>query len=191
MPRTYDMTKRSRQAAETRSGILDATENLLMEKPLSQIQLQEIAEKAGTTVQTVIRHMGSRDGCLKEVAKKVEKRVHLQRRMRDPKELDKALQDLIDHYELEGRLVLNLLKQEQMGDPDAAEFTKQGRVFHRHWVEKCFGLESDESNGVVVDALVAATDIYTWKLLRLDLGRSQTETYRVMMLTVNQIIQKK
>ncbi len=65
--------------------------------------------------------------------------------------------------------------------------TDPGRALHRDWVEGVFryllpvaGSAHDE----LVDLLVVATDVYTWKLLRLDRGldRRRTEE-RIRTLT--------
>lgn len=189
MPRTYDMNKRNLQAKQTLKDILDSTESLLAEKALSDISLKEIASKAGTTVQTVLRHTGSRDGCLQAVAKRVAERVELQRGDIEPGNIEKAIRDLVDHYDKEGELVLNLLTQERSGDQKVGEFIQQGRDYHRRWVEQSFLPENQACDRTVVDALVVVTDIYAWKLLRLDLKRSKTETREVMILTIRKILE--
>jgi AcrR family transcriptional regulator len=189
MSRTYDMSKRSRQAAQTTSRILEATEQLLTEHTLEEITLNNIAKEAGTTVQTVIRHMGSREGCLRAVAEQVAERVEEQRGQSQPGDIPTALTDLVDHYESEGRLILNLLAQEQAGDAYAQEMTEQGRAYHRNWVNRCLAADLTDPAQSTIDALVAATDIYIWKLLRLDLGRSREQVQQTMLTTVQQLLE--
>jgi hypothetical protein len=78
----------------------------------------------------------------------------------------------VDHYEQRGRPVLLMLAQEPT-DPRVARITDNGRALHRAWVEEVFTplLPTDESDRAAgVDLLVVATDVYTWKLLRLDRG---------------------
>ncbi len=41
---------------------------------------------------------------------------------------------------------------------------------HRDWVETIFALRSSPGGEDLVDLLVVATDVYTWKLLRRDRG---------------------
>ena len=185
MPRTYDMTKRARAAAETTERIVDATERLLATTPLPEVTLQAIADGAGVTVQTVLRHMGSRDGCFDAVAARVRARIDQRRGASAPGDVEGAIAGLMAHYEADGRLVLNLLAQEAGQDDLARATVRQGRDYHRAWVERCFGPllarapGDDGSAGFDaerVDALVAATDLYVWKLLRLDLKRSAAAT---------------
>lgn len=191
--RTYDMTKRSRRAARTAEQIAAATEALLADTPVADVTLQSIADGAGVTVQTVLRHMGSREGCFEAAGARVAARVEAQRGRTEPGDIDGAIADLIQHYEAEGLLVLNLLAQESGENDLARQASETGRAYHRSWVKRCFAPQlaqlasrsSDESERAhehheAVDALVAATDLYVWKLLRLDLGRSVQATQAVV-----------
>ena len=180
MARSYDMSRRSAQADRTAERIVTATEALVATGPLSEVTLSSIAEGAGVTVQTVLRHMGSREGCLEAVGRRVAERIAQQRGHTEPGDARAAITELIAHYEAEGRLVLNLLGQEQASDDTAAQTVAEGRAFHRAWVERCFGPLMAEPTQETVDAVVAATDIYIWKLIRLDLGRSRTATEAVI-----------
>lgn len=171
MPRAYDMSSRADSAARTAERIAASTESLLATVPVGDITLQAIAEGAGVTVQTVLRHMGNREGCFDAVRQRVLVRVEAGRGQSPPGDIDAALTDLLTHYEADGRLVLNLLTQEAV-EPLARDAAESGRAWHRAWVERCFGPLVGEPDQCTTDALVAATDLYVWKLLRLDLGRS-------------------
>lgn len=191
MTRAYDMTLRAKLAAETNERIVAATETLLAEGPLAGVTLKAIAQRAGVTVQTVLRHMGSRDGCIEAVGRRIAERVEAQRGRSEPGDVAAAIADLVEHYEAEGRLVLNLLAQEGGADPLARRAADEGRAFHRAWVRRCFAPQLAERDAAALDeapalarerldALVAATDLYVWKLLRLDLGRSREATEGVL-----------
>lgn len=192
MTRTYDMTNRARRAAQTTDRIVTSTERLLASGPLADVTLPAIAEGAGVTVQTVLRHMASRDGCLDAVAQRVAKRVEAQRGATLPGDVDGAISSLVAHYEAEGRLVLNLLAQEHDGEPVAREGVERGRSYHRDWVRRAFGIARGRADPAadraLVDALVAATDLYVWKLLRLDLRRSVEATEATMARLVRGVL---
>lgn len=189
MARTYDMSKRSRKAAQTTESIIEATERLLAERSLEEISLNAIAEEAEITVQTVLRHMESRDGCLYAVAERVSSRVKEQRDIADSESINEAINKLVEHYEAEGKLVLNLLAQEHSGDSFASDLTNEGRAFHRKWVKHSIAPQAKQDNSELIDALVAATDIYVWKLLRLDIGRSKSTTKKVITNMVKNILE--
>ena len=87
------------------------------------------------------------------------------------------------------RLVLNLLAQEGGGEAVPHEAAEAGRAYHRAWVVRCFGPWAQEPDPQVVDALVAATDLYVWKLLRLDLGRTRRATEAVVARLVRSVLE--
>lgn len=188
MPRTYDMTKRDRSSSLTRCRIVDATEALVATSPTDEVTLLAIAGDAGVTVQTVLRHMGSRDGCFHAVAERVERRVRDQRELSQPGDVAGALAGLLAHYEADGRLVLNLLSHEDR-DEFAAQAARRGRSYHRSWVDRCLGPLLARPSDDALDALVVATDLYVWKLLRLDLGRSRDECEAVITRLVNAVLE--
>lgn len=189
MPRAYDNTKRAERAAETRARIAVSTEALLAAVPVGDVTLDAIAAGAGVTVQTVLRHMGSREGCFEAAAERVAERVARQRGRTRPGDLAAAVAELVAHYEAEGRLMLHLLAQAG-GDAKAAAWTADGRAVHRDWVRRYLVADAagcDEE--ATVDALVAATDLYVWKLLRLDLGRSAAATEGIVAAMVRSILE--
>jgi len=55
-----------------------------------------------------------------------------------------------------------------------------GRAFHRAWVERAFPAALAGLRGAArerrVAQLIADTDVYTWKLLRRDLGLGERQT---------------
>ena len=93
-----------------------------------------------------------------------------------------AVRILMDHYEKRGSSVLLLLAQEQ-SEEQVARITSNGRALHRTWVAEVFQPFLPAGRGAreeLLDLLVVATDVYAWKLLRLDrgLGRSDQERWK-------------
>src|SRR5436190_22718624 len=87
-----------------------------------------------------------------------------------------AVRVLYDSYDKDGDAVLRLLAQEER-IPAVHEMAEAGRRWHRAWVERTFGPPSDE-RGVV--ALIVATDLLTWKLLRREMGLGRREAERIV-----------
>ncbi len=191
MARTYDMTRRARAAAETADRIVTTAESLLATLPVHEITLQDIADGAGVTVQTVLRHMGTREGVFAAVGERIGARVAAQRGHATPGDVAGAIALLVAHYEDEGRLVLNLLAQEASADPVPREAAEAGRAYHRAWVQRLIEPLVSQPNAELLDALVAATDLYVWKLLRLDLGRSTAATEAVMARLVRAALEER
>ena len=150
--------------------------------------LAAIADGAQVTVQTVLRHMGSREGCFAAVRERVRARIEADRGHVLPGDVAQALAGLMAHYERDGRLVLNLVAQES-ADLLLQAAVAEGRAYHRDWVQRAFGTliicaDRDEQ----LDALVTATDLSAWKLLRIDLGRSERATAAVLHRLVRAVL---
>jgi|APEBP8051073058_1049385.scaffolds.fasta_scaffold00164_28 AcrR family transcriptional regulator len=170
------MTARARAVEETRGRILDAVLLLHEQRLSADISLADVADEAGVSVQTVLRHFGSREGLIDAAIERATADVEAERRS-DPGDVAGAVRAVVEHYERRGDGVLLLLAQEG-SEAFAANVTATGRALHRRWVETCFGplLPRGPARAATVDLLVVATDVYTWKLLRRDRGLSAQST---------------
>ena len=172
--RPYVMTARAEAVAQTRERILRAVIGLAGHGPLAAISLSAVAADADVSVQTVLRQFGSRDGLIDAAVEVAHQQIATERSS-PPDDVPGALSALVDSYEKGGDSSILLLGQ-QPNDTRAARIATLGREFHRAWVEDVFahllgdtGPEREE----MVDMLVIATDVYTWKLLRRDRGLSR------------------
>lgn len=180
--RQYDMTGREQAKTATRESIVAATIDCFMAERSFAVTLPVIADRAGVTVKTVLRHFGSRDALVEAALTQAYDEVMSERRppAGDP---DTALKVLIDHYERRGPVVLAMLSEEN--DPRALRMTNAGKLAHREWVEEVFAdrlPQQSEACSRLIDVLVVATDVYAWKLLRLDRGLSVDEVHDRMAL---------
>jgi AcrR family transcriptional regulator len=186
--RPYTMTARARSVEETRARIIDACVALHGERPVTDIALDDIAGRAGVSVQTVLRHFGSRAG-LEEASF-----VHAQQAVVDERrtpvgDVAAAVHVIVDHYERRGDQALLMLAQESHQEL-MARITEQGKALHRAWVQEVFapyvaGADDPEE---LTDLLVVATDVYTWKLLRRDRGLGRDRTERRMRHLVDRLL---
>jgi len=180
--RAYRQTARAEAAEQTRRDIMAAAVALWRTRDWEAVTLADIAEQAGCTVQTVLRRFGSKDGvvdaCLEEKVSGVEA-LRDQAPAGDP---DAALAVLLPHYETDGDATLRTLALEERSTV-ARRIAEHGRRHHRSWCARVFApyLPAPRTTlyAVRLDAFVAATDLYLWKLLRRDLGRTEAETRRV------------
>lgn len=176
--RPYTMTARARSVEQTRTRILDATVALHGERLASGIALDDVAGRAGVSVQTVLRHFGSRAG-LVDAAFEHGRRAVQEERQAPVGDVGAAVRVLVDHYEARGDGVLVMLAQEQTEEL-VRRITDGGRRVHRAWVQEVFApqLAGHRDPDGLTDLLVVATDVYAWKLLRRDrvLSRERTET---------------
>lgn len=183
--RKYDMSTREAAKLGTRDAIIDACVQACMAQRSFGVTLAAVAERAGVTVKTVLRHFGSRDDLLDAAFQRAYDEA-IAERTSPPGDIDSALDALIAHYERLGDVVLAMLAQED-SDARARRMNATGRLTHRAWVEEVFGehLPSDhDTRSRVVDALVVATDVYCWKILRRDRKLSVPEVRdRILLLT--------
>jgi AcrR family transcriptional regulator len=187
--RAYTMTARARSMEQTRGRILDATVDLHSERLATEIGLEQIAERAGVSVQTVLRHFGSRDRLVEAALAHAMASVEDERRtpVGDP---DAAVHVIVDHYETRGDGVLLMLAQEQSHEL-MRTVTESGRRMHRAWVEEVFAPyvgRGGADAATLTDLLVVATDVYTWKLLRRDRGLSRQQTESRMRALVGAVL---
>lgn len=178
MTRAYAAGLRALLAADTSVRILEEAERLFCTQPFDRVTLAAVAEAAGVTIPTLQRKYGNKEGLFKACGDVIRTRVQAQRGVPPRGDVEAALAQLVDHYEAEGALVWHLLRQEA-DVPSLQKPLAEGRRTHRAWVEGVFEAQLSGLKGARraarVDALVAATDLYLWKLLRLDLGRSRDE----------------
>jgi AcrR family transcriptional regulator len=179
--RRYDNRKRASNAADTGRRILEATRELFMERPLSEITLIAVADRAGVTVQTVIRRFGDRSGLIDATVEHTAAQVMAQRDAAPAGNVPGAIENLLEHYETTGALALKMLSEEGTSAA-VADMTETGRRLHRLWCERVFApfLEDDflpdgADRGRRLAQFVALCDVYTWKLLRLDAGLTRDQ----------------
>lgn len=183
--RAYNSPKRASAAAQTGHRILQATEDLFLEGPLSEVTLNAVAERAGVTVQTVIRRYGDRTSLIDACAKAAAARVGSQRNAAPPGDVPAAVDNLMEHYETTGSLALKLLAEEETS-PVLAAITAGGRRLHRQWCARVFApylehLDGGPDRDRRLAQFVALCDVYTWKLLRLDAGLSRDQVAHCLL----------
>jgi AcrR family transcriptional regulator len=186
------MRARAEATARTRERILRAARDLSVERVSLDVVLADVAERAGVSVQTVLRHFKTREALFDAV-------VHLGRtevveeRTAPSGDVPAAMRAIVSHYELRGDFVLNLLAQARR-DPRVAEVVEPGKALHRRWVAEVFAPQLAErparSRDVLTDLLVVATDVYAWALLRRDRQLSRATVERRMTQLVHAILRQ-
>jgi AcrR family transcriptional regulator len=186
--RPYRQTARAAAAESLRRGVVTAFNDLLLGRWIDEITLDEVAASAGTTRQTVIRLFGGKDGLLQAVLGLLRAEAAPRTSMPADDSGRAALEALIAHYESVGDMVVRFLAQEER-HPALQPLLAQGRREHRAWVAERFGSIQSGLNELErerqITRLVVATDIYTWKLLRRDFGKSQDEVLHLMVGIIN------
>lgn len=181
------MMARAQTSAATAERILDAAVDVFWELPTDKISLDEVARRAGVTVQTVIRRFGGRDALFTAAGARESERIRRQRDEAIPGDPASAVGALLDHYEVFGDRVLKMLAEEER-NPALRSVVDQGRTVHRDWCARVFAAALAPTRGLKRERrlaqFVAICDVYTWKLLRRHaaLSRSQSELALVELL---------
>ena len=190
-PRRYAMQARADSAAATRTRIMDAAASAMRRDFRPDIRLDAIAAEAGVSVQTVLRVFGSRRQLLDEVAETAVGDVAAEFIDVAPGDVTGIVRGYVNHYEKVGDLVVRNIQDET--DPDIHAFVERGRSAHRAGCAHGFAPQLEALTAArkrrAVDALVVVLDVYTWKLLRRDLGRSRRDTETTIHTLVTAILE--
>jgi AcrR family transcriptional regulator len=187
--RKYDMRARQLAKEATRDAIIDAAIDAFEAERTFSITLPTVAERADVTVKTILRHFGSRDALIDVAWQRLSDEIRAEREP-PPDNPANALDVLIEHYERRGTMVLTTLASED-SDARARRMNSAGRLGHRAWVEQVFGArlpDEPTERSRLIDVLVIATDVYTWKLLRLDRGLSVGDVSDRMLLMTEALL---
>ncbi len=181
--RPYRMQARAKAIEATRVRILEAAEVAFDELPFDAITLAAVAEQAGVSVQTVLRHFETKERLFLAALLYAGSKMAPDREVLPIGDLDEIVGVLVDHYERFGDRVLRTLALEDR-EPTLRQLTDLGRAFHREWCKQAFspalkGLRGAKRERRIAQ-FVTGTDIYVWKLLRRDQGLSQRQTKLAM-----------
>jgi AcrR family transcriptional regulator len=192
--RSYRMGARAEARAATNERILDSAEVIFEREPGDEPSLKAVAERAGVTVQTVIRHFGNRRALFVATLARLGSRMHSDRDRAPIGDAKGAIGILVDHYEAYGDRILLLLANEDR-DTLLGTIADIGRAYHQEWCEQVFapglaGLRGAKRERRVAQ-LVAVTDIYFWKLLRRDRDLSLPQAKLAMQELLEPLIEDK
>jgi AcrR family transcriptional regulator len=188
--RPYRMALRAAPKAETERRLLQAAERLFLERPYPDVRLEDIASAAGVSAPTVIHRFGSKESLLSAVVKSAQSRIEAQRAQAPAGNLDRAIRNLVDHYEHWGDHVMHLLSQEA-AIPAISQITTAGRAVHVEWVERTFARwlpRERVARSRRLAQLVALMDVYVWKILRRDRGLGRPETEKAIREMVSALL---
>jgi AcrR family transcriptional regulator len=179
--RGYTMRARAESSTKTRERILAAVIALSRDRLSLEIVLADVAERAGVSVQTVLRHFGGRQGLFEEAQSRRLAQVQAERAT-PVGDAASAIRTIVAFYDRTGEWSLRLQAQEH-SDGLSRQTVELGRRLHREWVEEAFApqLAGRRDREELVDLLVVSTDVLTWKILRRDGGMDRSTTCKRML----------
>lgn len=188
--RRYVMRARADAVGETRRSIIRAAIALVEERASLEFTLHDLAAEAGVSVQTALRHFGSRDAIVAAATELMQAEVVEERRA-PAGDVRASVATIVAHYERRGDFVVRMLGREHH-DERVRSLMEPGKQLHRAWVEECFAPQVDHLSHAarddVTDLLVVATDVYTWHLLRRGRGLSRVRCEAQMLALVEAVL---
>lgn len=194
--RKYDGSKRKAQAEARRAQILKCAAQMLADATNDEFRLEDVAQAAGVSVQTILRAFGSKDGLVvatleTEAPDGVDFSAFANIEVDD---VETFVRTVFSVYDKIGDLVIRALAEEHRS-PVFHKSLDVGRAYHIEWVSQVFapylGRRPPKERIVLFRALMAATDIYIWKILRRDEALSLEETIAAVTFTIKSLIQEK
>jgi AcrR family transcriptional regulator len=177
------MSARAQAAAQTRTRMLSAAWARFADEPYEDVLLREIAEDAAVSVQTLHTVFGSKEQLFTAAYLWWGQRVIAEREEAPVGQVPEAVANLFDAYEAHGGAVLRMLSQEER-IPAVRQMTDAGRAYHRAWAQRTFAPQLRGLRGARrerrLSAIVVATDLLVWKLLRRDMGIARGEAERIV-----------
>jgi len=188
--RSYTLGARAEAVVSTRERIVREAMQLLFDNYYEDVTLAEIARAAAVSHQTVLNHFSSKEGVALAVAELLTSETTDARYRAVPGDVNDAVAVVVGEYERFGDANFRwAAASERLGS--LATILDGARASHQAWLEHCFGPRLPEGRADrrrAVNALHAATDVYTWKLLRRDLGLSRAETTQTLIQLVEGIL---
>ncbi|HEY0632656.1 MAG TPA: helix-turn-helix domain-containing protein [Thermoleophilaceae bacterium] len=188
--RAYRMDARAQAASATLKSVLDVALRLFTDNPYDDVSLERVAAEAGVAKRTVLRRFGSKEALFSEAMNPAREEMIAHRQAAPVGDVPGVVANVVGQYEQWGANRLRLLEQEDR-IPLIAEWVQGGREWHWGWVERVFAPQLKGLRGAERvrrhAALVVLTDVYTWRLLRLDLKLSRTDTERTLVDLINRL----
>jgi len=188
--RPYRQSVRAEAAEATARRVIEAFSDCMRNRWFDELTLEEIAGRAGVTARTVIRRFGGKEGLLAAFAEDFIPAVGVSRDAA-PGDVDAAVERVVAVYEAWGDGIIRNLAQEER-HPALKPLLDRGRAAHRAITAQAFApwLEplAEPDRRRTLDTLVAATDVYAWKLARRDIGRSREETATLLRRLVDAVL---
>lgn len=200
--RTYKQVARAQAQERTRETLLQAASEEVERDGWTQASLEAVAERAGVTKQTALRHFGSKKGLFDAVIRQTSSIVVKERAAAPIGDIPGAVANLVRHYERYGDIVIRLLPYRDavvrvLGQEDLSSLVRRavdhGHEVHEEWVLRTFepqltNLDTGARERRLAQ-LVAVCDVYVWKIMRRDLGLSVPRAEAALVELIERLVE--
>lgn len=190
--RPYKQVARAQAQQRTRAALQDAAIEEFTRGSWAKTSLAELAERAGVTKQTLLRHFGSKDGLLMQALAHSASEMFSQRWSAPQGDIGGAVENVLDHYEAWGERSLRVGAWLGSPSPALAHLSQLARQLHYDWVEYAFAPQLERLQGPdrvrCRATLIALCDVHTWWLLSHDLGFERTEVQTTITNAIERLL---
>lgn len=199
--RPYKQVARAQAQERTRETLLQAASEEVERDGWRQASLESVAERAGVTKQTALRHFGSKEGLLDAVIRRMSSIVVKEREQAPIGDIPGAVTNLVRHYERYGDIVVRVLPYRDavvrvLGReprvPLVQRAVDRGDEVHEDWVLRTFEPQLARLDGQTRDRrlvqLVAVCDVHVWKVLRREIGLSRAHTEAALVELIQRLV---
>jgi len=182
---TDDSVETRPEQPDTERLILEAAAEIISTEEFDALSMRRVAAKANVSLSTVVRHFGTKDALLAALVSQGGDDVEREdmRRNIEQGDVAAAVRVVVGDYEQAGQQLMHMLAQEHRF-PALSALLDIGREGHRRWVRWAFAPQLSGRSGArrsqLEDLLVVGTDVFTWKLLRIDRKLSARATSSTM-----------
>jgi AcrR family transcriptional regulator len=173
------MSTRAAAAEATRERIIEAALGAFTSEWYDDVTLRGIAADAGVAPQTLVNHFGTKEALFGVAVERFDEGIVAARASVAANDIPAAITTLVDDYDGSGDAIVRMLALEER-TAVLRPALERGRRGHEQWVERVFEGALERLSGAErarrIAELVAATDVYTWKLLRRDRGLTRRQT---------------
>jgi AcrR family transcriptional regulator len=172
------MRARADAVEATRERLLEAGREAFEGRPYDEVTIAAVARAAGVSHQTLLNHFGSKEGLYVALVERAAGRIAALRSGAVAGDVASVVAALMDQYERygDGNARVAALNERI---PAVAAMLALARGYHQEWLAEMFADRLPASGAARREALAAlhaATDVFTWRLLRRDLGLSRRAT---------------
>lgn len=186
----YTQVARAEAEARTREALLDAAEETFFEADWNRSSLVSIADRAGVTKQTLLRHFESKDGLFRAAYERGVSRVEEQRLAAPQGDVPGAVSNLLDHYYEFGD------RARKLGSVDEAtlslDVATRARELHYNWIDHSFGEAigrvDKRHREQIRRSLIVICDVQSWAILAHDLNLPRAEVQKTLEHAIDQLL---
>jgi AcrR family transcriptional regulator len=200
--RPYKQVARAQAQERTRETLLRAASEEVERDGWTQASLESVAERAGVTKQTALRHFGSKEGLFDAAIRRMSSVVVKERAEAPAGDIAAAVSILLRHYDRYGETMIRLQPYRDavyrvLREDHRPSFVQRAgdhwHAMHEEWVMRTFAPQLEDLDPQTYQRrlaqLVALCDVHMWKILRRDIGLAMQEAEAALVELIERLLE--